>query len=880
MPNQDFYERFNNNGSAGDPSTQKRSAFFDRFNAQSNPRYSDELAKRDEEERKRKEQEAIAQFQAKEQEAKNQQQSQSDFLASVGAITPDEQGGQTTFNASRLKNLANAAFDSTMSYSRVVADYAKDNGIGGVIEQTGLGAAKKVGEIASGIAKTGYGLSSSGYSTLRKIVSKVGGEEVAQYIDRNTPEYLKAVDAHIDEDGILNYKAKYDNQIQSVGGAAAEIGSYFIPVTRLSKVATLEKALADIPKVAMALEATPKVVKVGGKLTYEVSKDIVDASLLDAIQGKSWEDIQETAKMAGIGGGALRVGGKLLGSALKSFKENRILDTVTKAIPEITKEEKALANELLSQGKPLDDVVTDILAKREDDGVDIFKGIDDAVDEVPVKTPENTPETPSKMPQDVPIEVKAPDVPPVAAKAEDPLLQEAGIPKTAKVWIKSKFSNDGAYADIPVIRKEDGITLYQGGATGDKRQFWTPDKKYAEQFGNVRKKTGSFYRVNNGNTMTDVYVEAPAKSSNPLLQEARKYKSAEEFVKAQGDTLYHGSPDGIINKIDPTKLKPNGELGSGFYLSENPKMAGNYTKGTGEINEINIGGLKILNTSKSGLDGFVDNAIKYGSKEKYIQSLKDAGYDGIRAMDKGETVIFPESVSKLKTKSQLTDLYNQANKVDRAAAKPEQAIPIVKETPQNLNKAPEVAPKVAPEVPKEGAVKANSDFAKRLNQILPEGDKIDETYDTVNMRKEIAAAEKNAAEDPEKLDRLAMGTEKSSTETQTAANIVAVEKAVEKGDYEKAATLLNARFKANNRRGQEISMEQVSAAMNPHERPMKDVMKQRLERLTNKEKDPVKAQEIVDKKVEATKQEIRKAVKPKIKIERAQKLLDDLICPV
>ncbi len=131
-------------------------------------------------------------------------------------------------------------------------------------------------------------------------------------------------------------------------------------------------------------------------------------------------------------------------------------------------------------------------------------------------------------------------------------------------------------------------------------------------------------------------------------------------MKAQGEILYHGSPDGIINKIDATKLKPNGELGSGFYLSESPKMAGNYIKGTGAVNEINIGGLKILNTSKSGLDGFVDNAIKFGSKEKYIQSLKDEGYDGVRAMDKGEVVIFPESVSKIKTKSQLTDIWNKA----------------------------------------------------------------------------------------------------------------------------------------------------------------------------------------------------------------------------
>lgn len=87
-----------------------------------------------------------------------------------------------------------------------------------------------------------------------------------------------------------------------------------------------------------------------------------------------------------------------------------------------------------------------------------------------------------------------------------------GEPKTARVWIKSKFSDKGGYVDIPVVRKEENITLYQGGKTGDGRQFWTPDRKYAEQFGDVREKTGDFYKIDNGNSVTNVYVEVPKKS--------------------------------------------------------------------------------------------------------------------------------------------------------------------------------------------------------------------------------------------------------------------------------------------------------------------------------------------------------------------------------
>jgi len=143
-------------------------------------------------------------------------------------------------------------------------------------------------------------------------------------------------------------------------------------------------------------------------------------------------------------------------------------------------------------------------------------------------------------------------------------------PQTTRVYIKSKFRDGGGYADVPVIREEKNITLYQGG-TGENRQFWTPNKEYAKKFGNgeVVKKTGNFYQIDNGNRMTDVYVDAdkqltdlynqahtqpqapvaqpkvevpqptapiqkpkPVDPTAALKQEARKYKSAEEFEKA------------------------------------------------------------------------------------------------------------------------------------------------------------------------------------------------------------------------------------------------------------------------------------------------------------------------------------------------------------
>ena len=148
-------------------------------------------------------------------------------------------------------------------------------------------------------------------------------------------------------------------------------------------------------------------------------------------------------------------------------------------------------------------------------------------------------------------------------------------PKTAKVWIKSKFSNDGAYADMPIIRKEQNIKLYQGGSE-EGRQFWTPDKKYAEQFGKVTEKTGDFYQIDNGNRMTKVYVEAKPNVSQPPVQgQAGLYDT-----KAIPSKLLHFTDKKNVSSISEGGLRfaPKSESS----ISEGISLA---TKRT-EMNEI------------------------------------------------------------------------------------------------------------------------------------------------------------------------------------------------------------------------------------------------------------------------------------------------------
>lgn len=150
------------------------------------------------------------------------------------------------------------------------------------------------------------------------------------------------------------------------------------------------------------------------------------------------------------------------------------------------------------------------------------------------------------------------------------------VPKTVKVWIKSKFSEGGGYADVPVIRKENNIKLYQGGY-GEGRQFWTPDRKYAEQFGKVTEKTGDFYQVDNGNRMTKVYVEAKNVSQPLSVAETPMTPVKDIFSDSQAKILSKARPK--TTEI-PQKLLPKTE---GQALAET--IAQQAQKGTAKIRQ-------------------------------------------------------------------------------------------------------------------------------------------------------------------------------------------------------------------------------------------------------------------------------------------------------
>ena len=183
----------------------------------------------------------------------------------------------------------------------------------------------------------------------------------------------------------------------------------------------------------------------------------------------------------------------------------------------------------------------------------------------------------------------------------------------------------------------------------------------------------------------------PTKEIEPLAQEARKYKSAEEFVKVQ-PTVYHGTSGENAIKINTEGFKTgsgkgvSGQTSNDFiYATENKVSAGRYVSDRlGIKNPTTVSGSfngKVLDISGSKMADFeafgeaskkLGVPLEIGSQGKPTmlnmpaikKAMQEQGYGAIRFSDRYANgskalAILPDNI---KTKSQLTDIYNQATK--------------------------------------------------------------------------------------------------------------------------------------------------------------------------------------------------------------------------
>lgn len=147
-------------------------------------------------------------------------------------------------------------------------------------------------------------------------------------------------------------------------------------------------------------------------------------------------------------------------------------------------------------------------------------------------------------------------------------------------------------------------------------------------------------------------------SGDPLAAEAKKYKSADSFIKAQGRTLYHGSSKADIIRKEgfklPTSIAEQTDApayGEGVYFST--KRGGAYDNTRSGVNTI---------------EGYIPKDAKlFPATEKDAFSLKTKdlkaqGYDGIEvSLPGGEKHVVVFDPKKIRTREDLTSIYDKVH---------------------------------------------------------------------------------------------------------------------------------------------------------------------------------------------------------------------------
>lgn len=183
----------------------------------------------------------------------------------------------------------------------------------------------------------------------------------------------------------------------------------------------------------------------------------------------------------------------------------------------------------------------------------------------------------------------------------------------------------------------------------------------------------------------EVSVTKIPKELESLAKEARKFKTAKEFVEIvdkKPNIVFHGTKKSF-DKFDSTVPKEIGRLlGEGTYFTRNFNVASAFAR-DGALLRADITGLRIFDRSKASVvspKGKIsfsvsDDILRTGNKhdiktaEDFLRLfennktlankiLKETGFDGVSTGD--NILIFDASKIRPITKSQLTDIFNQA----------------------------------------------------------------------------------------------------------------------------------------------------------------------------------------------------------------------------
>lgn len=134
--------------------------------------------------------------------------------------------------------------------------------------------------------------------------------------------------------------------------------------------------------------------------------------------------------------------------------------------------------------------------------------------------------------------------------------------------------------------KNGKITIYSSKPLDNNvAQFVTPSKMNATDYagnGKVYSKIVNIDDIAWINSDEGQLLGNVKKAVSPLEQEAKKYKSAEEFIKAQGNPVYHGTTKNIVDNVKIGSETENPATLLGFFTTKDKNLAKEY----GNVNEI------------------------------------------------------------------------------------------------------------------------------------------------------------------------------------------------------------------------------------------------------------------------------------------------------
>jgi len=357
--------------------------------------------------------------------------------------------------------------------------------------------------------------------------------------------------------------------------------------------------------------------------------------------------------------------------------------------------------------------------------------------------------------------------------------------------------------------------------------------------------------------MNKAEVPAPSKQVDEVVSlletESKNFKTAEDFVDSQLFSK-NSQPDykKFINSYQKGQDVPDLEitlyrglsttrnknvLENREFWTPNPAHAQVFAGTEGSINSIKI---------KS-------NLLKNLADKDEITFSKDSGLPGQDEII-ANTGVFTDQV-KVKTKSELTSIWNKAN-VQKESLAVTKTTPTSKERPK-------------------------SKLALRINESLPDGNKIDEFYDAITIKGELDEAGKAITKNPTKA--LTEALDGGQPLPKRAARLMEFAQAAkDRGDTAVQSALLSKMRVLGTDIAQGLNMFKAFGLSNPETEFLETVMAARLKKISITSEDISRAgspSKAYNAKVYApVKKEVDSVTKKAFKVQDAQKLFDDLTC--